>query len=90
MQEGKLFIFSFSSVDIGFPSITFANVWISLNLYHCKIPVKGWERLFGQIQCGFFFVCFFLCVFFVCFFISDGWRLKQATHPIPGILVNKY
>ena len=77
MQEGQLLLCSFSGVDIGFRSITFADALISLEyIYHFKIPVKRWEGLLGQIQW-----------FFFSFFISNGCHLKQATHPIFGILV---
>ena len=38
----------------------------------------------------FFVVFFFVCFFFFSFFISNGWRFKQATHPILGILVLKF
>ena len=58
MQEGQLLLCSFSSVDIGFPS-TFADTLISLEvcrrIYHCKIQVKGLERLLGQTPWFFFY-----------------------------------
>ena len=46
MQEGQLLLDSFASVDIDFHLITFADAFISLEvyrrmIYHCKIPVKG-------------------------------------------------
>ena len=83
MQEGQLWLCSFSSVDIGFRSITFADALMSLEvgrrIYHYKIPVKGEERLLGQAPCFFFF--------FFSFYILNGWRLNQATHLILRIQV---
>ena len=52
-MQGQLLHCSFSVVDIGFCSITFADALISLEFAegkNCKIPVKG----LGQTQCFFF------------------------------------
>ena len=38
-------------------------------------------------KCFLLLLLFFFFFFFFFFFILDGWRFKQATHPILGILV---
>ena len=62
MQEGQLLLYSFSSVDIGFRSITFADGLISLEYISLQNTGQG----IGTI-------IMINTVFFFCFFISDGW-----------------
>ena len=77
--------------------VRFAFVWFVCFLF-LLVSGKGcglwlWHSLDFSLTCfafrdrsGYKDQCFFV-FFFLFFFISNGWRFKQATHPIFGILV---
>ena len=88
MQEGNSCFFSFSGIDIGFRSITFADADVISLEYILLNTGQGIGAIIRTNTVRFVFFLFFFFFFFF-FFISNGWHLNQATHRVLEILVKQ-